>query len=176
MPKPLKALNTYQLLALADHVGVPNFRGVFTAHQLPTGVAQSPYCFISNSHTYRGGGEHWTSFWITSQRPSFFFDSFGRSPSALGHYDWKVYLQTHGYEDFNFNQQVIQDTDSEACGYLSLRFLMLKGKQRLVEPYGQDTHSQAIINSGAVHVDIREWGHRMIQEMKDLHNEHFIDF
>ena len=86
-------------------------------------------------------GEHWVAFYIaepSDRRGSFFFDSYGRTPTAEGlkHRDWVTYLNDCGKWTWNVKQ--VQPLNTNECGYLCAKFLQDSKKHF--------THSHTVAN------------------------------
>lgn len=99
-----------------------HFFGVRSAHALPEVVCAND-CFIVNTHTYRGPGQHWVVFYFNEQKNGFFFDSFGDSPARNGHVEWGDYLQKQSSDFWSYNKHPLQKFGTSTCGQYCLLFL-----------------------------------------------------
>lgn len=77
------------------------------------------FYIINNQDSSEGNGTHWTALFL-SKNISFFFDSFGCSPSVEIVKFVKRFKSKHLY----YNNFIIQDLKSDNCGYYCIAFIL----------------------------------------------------
>ena len=109
-------LSNFDLENLASFYKIP-LVGIFMKNEMPTKPVNGCYVINLQSST-QGNGTHWTGLFIY-KKMSYYFDSFGASPpkkKKVGH--------------LLYNNWIIQDLKSEACGWYCLEFLLYMWKNR----------------------------------------------
>ena len=111
------------------------FGGVYPQDKLPR-VASYPSAFVINTDRSEGPGEHWVAVWLDGRGKAEYFDSFGLPPSfyeGIEHF-----ILNHSYR-YRYNQRLLQDLTSSACGYYVLYFVLKKSRgaslPRLLAPF-----------------------------------------
>ena len=115
-------LNNFELIKLANYLGLPNFRGVFMRDTLPS-TPKDKECGIVNLNTSSQPGSHWVAYYKDGAK-RIYFDSFGQITPI----DLQKYLKTK--DEFASDDAVIQrNTDivqvpnTSICGQLCLYVL-----------------------------------------------------
>lgn len=102
------------------------FRGVYPRNKLPYFVnTRQPCAFVINTDNSDGPGEHWVAVWFDGRGKAEYFDSFGLPPSFYP--DIEKFILRHSYH-YRYNQRLIQDLTSSACGYYVLYFILRKSR------------------------------------------------
>ena len=99
------------------------FVGVFPRDKLPSKVPY-PSALIVNTHPMGSPGEHWLAMFFNKAKNCEFFDSFGFTAKDYG---FEKYIESLSREYKN-NVFQMQDIDSNACGYYSIYFILLKSR------------------------------------------------
>ena len=117
------------------------FMGVMGAHEMSDKVPLAPtgedMSFVCNTHTKDRAGEHWVAFWLPNKGMPFLFDSFARTPEAMGHPDWRIWMNGASYlrlspqerikkrktRCWQRQKHVVQDDKSSVCGILCALYL-----------------------------------------------------
>ena len=82
-------------------------------------MVNNGFYIINNQSSTEGNGTHWCALFL-SKNISFFFDSFGCSPSVEIVKFVKRFESKHLY----YNNFIIQDLKSDNCGYYSIAFIL----------------------------------------------------
>lgn len=77
------------------------------------------YYIINNQSSNIGSGTHWTALFL-SKNISFFFDSYGASPSQ----EIVNYVKNFKSKHFYYNNFIIQDLKSNNCGYFCIGYAL----------------------------------------------------
>ena len=93
------------------------FKGVFAHDEIPE--CERPALFVINTHRACLPGEHWVVAYLPHVGNAEFFDSFGRWPFT------KTLRDVVGLP-YVFNNKVVQDLTSTACGYHCVHFAKLR--------------------------------------------------
>lgn len=99
------------------------FRGFFCRNKLPKiGEIKTDSAFIINTDECSSIGEHWLLVFVDPDlRKTFWFDSFGESPSYYGS-EFSRWLKQIGYKVMR-RKKSIQAPESHYCGLFVLYFL-----------------------------------------------------
>ena len=128
-----------------------DFLGVGAAHSLPKmdRVIQHKdrtCCFVANTQTKEKDGEHWVAFYFPPKGKGgvpFMFDSYARTPKAMGHADWKEYMKTAskqrgGKGKWRRQHRVVQGMNSSVCGVLCAYYLYHAVRGQMAFPVGEN--------------------------------------
>lgn len=110
-------LSNFDIEQLAEYYKVP-ILGVVMKDELPPYVRDGGY-IINLQSTTDGNGSHWTALHVDG-KSAFFFDSFGAPPST----EIMDYVKRRHGCHIGFNNWIIQDLNSENCGYYALGLLI----------------------------------------------------
>ena len=118
----MEGLSNFDIIELAKHLKVPNFRGVFMRDTLPDKI-QDKECGVVNFNKSSEPGSHWVAYYKDGDK-RLYFDSFGQViPLEI-----QKYLKSE--EEFRENKPVIQrNTDivqkvnTKICGQLCVYVL-----------------------------------------------------
>lgn len=81
-----------------------------------------PACYVINTDTYDGPGEHWVSFYMDNDNTADYFDSFGTVP-VKSTYSW---LRSCGMKQIRYNKKWLQNPDSTVCWAYCILFLRMR--------------------------------------------------
>ena len=115
-------LSNFDILDIAKHLEIPNFKGVFTRDQLPEKIGNRESGIV-NFNTSKEPGSHWVAYFRDGSK-KIYFDSFGQViPTEI-----QKYLKTK--DEYRNNQPVIerntdvvQEPNTVICGHLCLYVL-----------------------------------------------------
>ena len=115
-------LSNFDILKIAKHLEIPNFKGVFTRDQLPEKIGNRESGIV-NFNTSKEPGSHWVAYFRDGSK-KIYFDSFGQViPTEI-----QKYLKTK--DEYRNNQPVIerntdvvQEPNTVICGHLCLYVL-----------------------------------------------------
>lgn len=131
-------MNTREIAAIlgSDIHARRVFKGVYPRNKLPTHLSpRRPSAFIINTDTASKRGEHWVAVWFDGLGKAEYFDSFGLPPR---HRDINHFIETHSIRS-RYNDRLLQDLTSSACGLYVLYFVMMKSRgaslHRLLAPF-----------------------------------------
>ena len=122
----MKPLDTYQIEGIlrANKRTAPYFLGVFAADCLPYTIEHYPCCLIMNTDIAREPGDHWVSIYIDLFGQGEYFDSFGGYPQL----EFERFLKKQ-CQAWTWNNQLVQEITSAACGYYCLMHLLVRAIQ-----------------------------------------------
>ena len=115
-------LSNFDILKIAKHLEIPNFKGVFTRDQLPEKIGNRESGIV-NFNTSKEPGSHWVAYFRDSSK-KIYFDSFGQViPTEI-----QKYLKTKDEYRNNLpvierNTDVVQEPNTVICGHLCLYVL-----------------------------------------------------
>ena len=115
-------LSNFDILKIAKHLEIPNFKGVFTRDQLPKKIGNKE-TEIVNFNTSKEPGSHWVAYFRDGSK-KIYFDSFGQViPTEI-----QKYLKTKDEYKYNLpvierNTDVVQEPNTVICGHLCLYVL-----------------------------------------------------
>ena len=129
-------LSNFDIIKIAQHLKIPNFKGCFMRDELETPSKQE--CGIVNFNKSTEPGSHWVAYFKDGSR-RIYFDSFGQViPTEI-----QKYLKTK--EEFQNdapviqrNTDIVQEPNTEICGHLCLYVL---------DNLSKGAHFQDVINS-----------------------------
>ena len=107
------SLTNYQIEDVAKHYHIP-LVDCCMKDELPH-LLKDGYYIINLQSTTQGDGTHWTAL-IVQPNIAVFFDSFGAPPST----EIVDFVKKRKRIHMAFNNEIIQDLDSENCGYFCL--------------------------------------------------------
>ena len=124
-----KGLSNFDIIKIAQHLKIPNFRGTYMLDELPK-APKYKESGIVNFNTSHEPGSHWVSFFKDGDK-RIYFDSYGQIiPTEI-----KRYLKTaEEYETdkpvIQRNIDIVQESNTKICGHLCLYVLdnLSKGK------------------------------------------------
>lgn len=118
----MNELNELSNMDILNILGKKNIRinGVFSKDLIPK--LKKGFYVINIQNSNDGNGSHWTC--LLCDDENFYFDSFG-SPSP-------VEIQNNLKEYF-FNDKQIQNTNSSACGWFCIAFIIFMSKTKKTE-------------------------------------------
>jgi hypothetical protein len=119
-------MDTFQLeVAISrDPVSAKRFGGVKAADRLPLLHSNSNKFYIVNSQNSNLPGEHWVVIGL-GMVPEF-FDSLGQTPESYQK-SFQYFLVNYG-PNYRFNQQRLQNRDSDVCGKYCLLYIYHKSR------------------------------------------------
>lgn len=82
------------------------------------------FYIINNESSNVGSGTHWTCLYLNKNQ-SFFYDSFGATPSI----DIVKYVKKYS-RSFKHNNAIIQDLHSDNCGYYCVGFCLFMTRNK----------------------------------------------
>lgn len=101
-------------------------KGVYSSNNLPVTVFNFPSAYVINTKPSYTRGEHWVCAWFDGNKNVDFFDSFGRNPIQ---FDNRIVIFLHNNStSVQYNNFVLQDQNSDVCGYYVLVYLTLKSR------------------------------------------------
>ena len=115
-------LSNFDILKIAKHLEIPNFKGVFTRDQLPEKMGNRESGIV-NFNTSKEPGSHWVAYFRDGSK-KIYFDSFGQViPTEI-----QKYLKTKDEYRYNLpvierNTDVVQEPNTVICGHLCLYVL-----------------------------------------------------
>ena len=115
-------LSNFDILKIAKHLEIPNFKGVFTRDQLPEKIGNRESGIV-NFNTSEEPGSHWVAYFRDGSK-KIYFDSFGQViPTEI-----QKYLKTKDEYRNNLpvierNTDVVQEPNTVICGHLCLYVL-----------------------------------------------------
>ena len=115
-------LSNFDILKIAKHLEIPNFKGVFTRDQLPEKIGNRESGIV-NFNTSKEPGSHWVAYFREGSK-KIYFDSFGQViPTEI-----QKYLKTKDEYRNNLpvierNTDVVQEPNTVICGHLCLYVL-----------------------------------------------------
>lgn len=107
------------------------FNGVYSSDNLPKTIRKLPALIICNTDKSSQPGEHWIAIYISKNRTSEYFDSFGFPPNNV---NFIKFLRRNS-KKIKFNNKMIQNVFSDKCGYYALTFLYFKCKNKSMENF-----------------------------------------
>ena len=124
---PDRTLTSMELISRLNHL--KEFIGVFSRDRVPSVLSPDhPTSFIVNLDDHQGPGTHWVAVYHNPHDPYVeYFDSFGLPPP----------LEIQRYKRLKpilYNDGMLQDLHSSACGYYCIYFLQLRSQG---VPYAQ---------------------------------------
>ena len=99
-------------------------KGVFPADKLPRHVNSFPSAYVCNTDPSDLPGKHWVVFWFQSPTKAEFYDSFGRLPECYAK-EFVTFLELNA-QSCVYNNEAVQSTTSDSCGYHVLFYLLKK--------------------------------------------------
>ena len=136
----MRQLTTPDFDKLTGHI--TNFKGAWPYDRLPKRLTQ-PYSVVLNTDDHTKPGEHWVCVYVDANQ-IFFGDSFGRHPSDLSfprRFSMLLRRLTRGRR-LIFNDRLIQDLTSQACGLYCLYMLdclaLNKSKRKFFAVFDKD--------------------------------------
>ena len=96
-----------------------HYWGAVSFEDLPLSIKNFPFCVVINSSPKDNFYGHWTCLFAENKHSGVYFDSFGLSPWGRIHD-----LIIRNLKNVIFNKRLLQNPESEACGYYCI--LMLK--------------------------------------------------
>ena len=126
--------NTINEILCTDTVTKNYFIGTFAFDELPT-ITKYPSCLVFNTEPRNKSGEHWLAIYFNSNKNSYFFDSYGQSPSF---YKIDKYLQQNSAQVY-YNKIKIQGL-LPYCGFYCIFFLIFIVRNKLenfYKPFGK---------------------------------------
>jgi len=127
---PNKPLTNLEIIASANKLCIPSFRGVFVRDNLPS----KPYkneCGVLNLDDSSGNGTHWTM-WYRKNNANCYFDSYGIQPPR----ELKRYLKGTIF----YTTEKIQPKGEVFCGHLCLHILKQLSLGRHLQDIVNDLH------------------------------------
>ena len=115
-------LSNFDILKIAKHLEIPNFKGVFTRDQLPEKIGNRESGIV-NFNTSKEPGSHWVAYFRDGNQ-KIYFDSFGQViPTEI-----EKYLKTKEEYQNNLpviqrNTDIVQEPNTVICGHLCLYVL-----------------------------------------------------
>ena len=115
-------LSNFDILKIAKHLEIPNFKGVFTRDQLPEKIGNRESGIV-NFNTSEEPGSHWVAYFRDGSK-KIYFDSFGQViPTEI-----QKYLKTKDEYRNNLpvierNTDVVQEPNTVICGQFYLYVL-----------------------------------------------------
>jgi hypothetical protein len=111
--------------------------GVYAKDELPRTLQDGGY--IVNMDNSTGMGTHWTAVWIetiASKRRAVYFDSFGQVPPTIIETKLKGASPPFNppFEEYLYNDKIIQNPMSGYCGAYSLVFIFLMHRLKAKHP------------------------------------------
>lgn len=85
-------------------------------------LVNNSFYIINSQDSNQGSGTHWTALFL-NRKESFFFDSYGASPSNIIVEYCKKFTKSLQYNNF-----IIQDLKSDNCGYYSIGWMLFMSK------------------------------------------------
>lgn len=116
---------TLDNLCRSDAILEQQFRGIYSADNLPHRVEIYPSAYIVNTAFSSDSGEHWLALYFTSSKHSFVFDSIGRRetlPAMI-----RAFINRNSIQ-CTYNSSQIQNNRSQTCGLYSLLFLLVASR------------------------------------------------
>jgi len=110
---PNKPLTNLEIVASANKLHIPTFRGVFVRDNLPSKPDKNE-CGVLNLDDSLGNGTHWTT-WYRKNNKNFYFDSYGIQPPRE--------LQKYLNGTILYSTEKIQPKGEVFCGHLCLYVL-----------------------------------------------------
>lgn len=107
------SLSNYEIEAIAKHYHLPLI-DCCMKDELPSSIQDGIYIINLESST-QGDGTHWTCL-IVQKHIALFFDSFGAPPST----EIIEFVRKRRGIRFAFSNEIIQDLNSENCGFFCL--------------------------------------------------------
>ena len=124
------------LVLTADPHASRYFRGVFPKDQLPRHISGKPACYVINTDSSRGPGEHWVAVWLHHDGRSEYFDSFGLPPR---HREIIDFLRRNSVTWYHHNRRLLQNVTSSTCGLYVIYYICMKSRgwsmRRLLRPF-----------------------------------------
>lgn len=111
------------IILRTDSVASKSYKGVFSLDEHWPSPVPLPACYVINSGTKTGPGEHWLAFYIDSDRSCDYFDSMGTAP-IKPIYKW---LNAH-CTVVHYNKNWLQSPTSDACGAYAVYFLLKRSR------------------------------------------------
>jgi hypothetical protein len=103
---------------------IKSYNGCYMRDQLPRNIKNGFYIINMEPNSAHGSGTHWVSFYIGS-RILIYFDSFGVEPP-------NDVLALCKHRVLFWNKKTIQASTSTACGWFSIAFILICGKNQKV--------------------------------------------
>lgn len=115
----------HQILA-SNSFTEPFFLGVFSSDTLPRVVLKRPSFLITNDQPSYQPGNHWIALFLPRVGSSFFFDSFGNSPSNP---NIITFLNRNSPQAYDWNRKAFQKDSTATCGSFVIvaAFVFAKG-------------------------------------------------
>lgn len=117
-------MNTDELNKLGGTY-ITDYLGTVSAHAWPPLTTVKPYSFISNTRVKGTPGEHWIAVHV-GKRKTYFYDTYGSTPTENRHADWKRWLDSSDPNWKHFPKQT-QKYNTSMCGPMCLEFLYKMG-------------------------------------------------
>ena len=136
----MKALTTTDLDKGMRHI--VDFKGAHPCDMIPRGL-KPPYSIIINTDNGSKPGEHWIALRVVKGKV-YFLDSFGRrfDDESFPADFRRIINRMTRRKDVIFNNKLIQNITSNACGYYAIYFLdgmsMKKRPKRLLKTFTKD--------------------------------------
>ena len=128
-------LTNYDLEELCDFYNVP-LRGIYMKDMLPKKLQNGNYIInLESSNGGRNSGTHWTCL-IVNNKNTMFYDPYGAPPSV----EIRDFVKQRKNTHLGFNNWVIQDLQSENCGYFVLSFLIYTSPKKHTNMYIKANH------------------------------------
>ena len=121
---------------------IVGYKGAHPCDMIPRDL-KPPYSLIVNTDNSSKPGEHWIALQVTKDKV-YFLDSFGRKFDNISFpVDFRrIMRKIMRRKRLTFNNNLIQDLSSNACGYYAIYFLdgmsMKKTPKRLLNTFTQD--------------------------------------
>lgn len=113
-----KELSNYDIEKILSKKNI-RINGIFSKDLLPKKLLNGFY-IVNMQNSHDGNGTHWVCF-LKKNDEIFYMDSFG-SPAPIE-------IQNH-FKNYYYNDEQIQDVDSEACGYYCIAFIQYMYKKK----------------------------------------------
>ena len=111
-------------LDIDTKVDLPNFLGAFAYNEIPN-IPNNDFSLVINTDDSESPGDHWIPI-LRKKGVIYFLDSFGRSyKSPLFEKEFsKTISKIISDGKWRFNNQLLQDLFSTACGYYACYFIL----------------------------------------------------
>ena len=106
------------LKLLCKHMHGCHDHGVFACNNIRK--PRKPCAYILNTDPHYKKGQHWVAIYIDRSNTGYYFDSYGLPPIKK---EFVNFLQKH-CRRWEYNDVLLQDPGSEACGEFCLYFLI----------------------------------------------------
>lgn len=117
----VKQLTTPDFDKCTPHI--QDFIGAFPCDRVPRGLKKD-FSMVLNTDNHNKDGQHWVCVHVNSDS-WIFYDTFGRSPTDISFpKDFRRVLKRLGKgKRLTYNPNLVQELDSNCCGYYCLYFL-----------------------------------------------------